>query len=273
MLKKLFGAKPSFKHKVGIFCIVKDEDPYLPEWIEYHLKIGVTQFYIYDHGSRVPITTLLKKYIDMGVVTPQTIEGVGIQTKAHALCLEKFGSQCQWMAFIDADEFLVPKTITGNLPDFLKDYEDYGGLGVNWLLFGSNGHIDKQTGQIHNYNKRTLKSNPVNGHIKSIIQPRFVKSPGADPHHFYFIKGKFCVNENFEVTRGPIVKHVSNKIQLNHYNLRSLEEYREKMKRGRADVDIERKLEYFFDLDKEANLVADESIIELEMLISQNKAG
>jgi cellulose synthase/poly-beta-1,6-N-acetylglucosamine synthase-like glycosyltransferase len=126
---------------------VKDEDPYMPEWIEYHLKIGVTQFYIYNNGSQIPLTTSLKKYIDLGVVTPEVIEGVGVQTKAHAHCLEKYGSQCQWIAFIDADEFLVPKTLTGSLPDFLTAYEPYGGLAVNWLVFGSNGHIESRTGR------------------------------------------------------------------------------------------------------------------------------
>jgi hypothetical protein len=240
----------------------------MPEWIEYHLKIGVTQFYIYNNGSQIPLTTSLKKYIDMGVVTPEVIEGVGVQTKAHAHCLEKYGSQCQWIAFIDADEFLVPKTLTGSLPDFLTAYEPYGGLAVNWLVFGSNGHIEKQNGQIHNYTKRALKSHPINGHIKTIVQTRHVKAPAADPHHFHFHKGKFCVNENFEPANGAIVKHTSNKIQLNHYNLRSFEEFKDKVKRGRADTDLPRSIQYFYEHDKEANVIADESIIELVLMIS-----
>ena len=42
MGEKLFGSQRSYLYEVAICCIVKDEE-YLPEWVEYHLTIGVTQ--------------------------------------------------------------------------------------------------------------------------------------------------------------------------------------------------------------------------------------
>ena len=54
------------------------------------------------------------------------------------------------MGFIDTDEFLVPRT-GENLPDFLRRYENFGGLGVFWACFGSNGHLDPQPSVIRAY--------------------------------------------------------------------------------------------------------------------------
>jgi hypothetical protein len=44
----------------------------------------------------------------------------------------------RWLAFIDGDEFLVfkNKSRTHNIEEFLTDYEQYGGLAVNWCAWG-----------------------------------------------------------------------------------------------------------------------------------------
>ncbi|RYZ97383.1 MAG: glycosyltransferase family 92 protein [Sphingobacteriaceae bacterium] len=273
MLKKLLGLKRGnkFKYKVAICCIVKDEDPYLIEWVNYHQKIGVDQFFIYDNGSKNAVADILSHYIDEGIVRVDVLKGKAMQMPAYKQCLTQYGALCRWIAFIDIDEFIVPKTLTGSLPDFLAAYENYGGLGINWLVFGSNGHTKKQQGQIQSYTKRTLKSNLINGHIKSIVQPQYVKTGVSNPHHFPYKKGQFCVNENFERIDSAIVSHTSNQIQLNHYNLRSLDEFKEKVLRGRSDIDLPRHIDYFDEHDKDANVITDESIIELQMIIDHKQ--
>ena len=271
MIKKLLGISVPYTYEVAICLIVKDEDRYLPEWVDYHLKIGVNHFYIYDNDSKIPVASTLSKYVESGTVSVELISGKAMQMPAYARCLSKYGRLCKWIAFIDADEFIVPKTLSGNLPEFLSNYKRYGGIGLNWLVFGSNGHLQRPEGTLaQSYTKRTLKSNLVNNHIKTIAQPRHIKRVGSNPHDFIFKNGKHCVNENFERLRGPRVTHTSNKIQLNHYFLRSLEDFKEKLERGRADTGTTRQLEEFYELDREANLVSDESIIELTMELSNN---
>src|ERR1700733_9416183 len=109
MIEKLFGSQNTYLYDVAICCIVKDEE-YLPEWVEYHLTIGGKQFYVYDNESAIPVSDILKSYIEQGLVTVEPIQGLAKQMIAYGLCLKKYGSQCKWMAFIDADEFIVPKT-------------------------------------------------------------------------------------------------------------------------------------------------------------------
>ncbi|HJP64459.1 MAG TPA: glycosyltransferase family 2 protein [Mucilaginibacter sp.] len=271
MLKGLFRSEKKYQYEVAICCIVRDEE-YLPEWIDYHILIGVTQFYIYDNESTVPVSDILKAYIEKGLVTVETIEGRAKQMTAYGHCLKIYGPHCKWIAFIDADEFIVPHTSTGSLPDFLAAYESYGGLGVNWVVFGSNGHVEKpQRPQIESYTTRLPKSDPVNDHVKTIVQPRFVKAIPSGPHNFHYVFGKYSVNENFKRFKGAFSPHSSNKIQLNHYWLRSEADYKEKLIRGRGDQtapEMARKMADFYETDKKST-ETDDTILVLKALLDK----
>jgi hypothetical protein len=271
MLKKLLRSDSRYLYEVAVCCIVKDEE-YLPEWIEYHASIGVAQFYVYDNESAIPLAQTLKPYVEKGLVVVEPIQGRAKQMIAYGNCLKKYGSLCKWIAFIDADEFIVPKTFTGNLPDFLVPYERFGGLGINWLVFGSNGHADKPVAsQIESYTRRIPKSDPINDHIKSIVQPRYVKHIPSGPHHFHYILGKYNVNENFKRFKGPYSKHSTNKIQLNHYWLRSEADFKEKLQRGRGDQtapELARRMDDFYQTNKQATIV-DETILVLRSVMSK----
>ena|SRR6185312_4769665 len=275
MLEKLLPSKKRYLYYVALCCIVRDEN-YLPEWIDYHASIGVSHFYIYDNESTVPVSDTLKKQIETGLVTVKPIKGKAMQMIAYGNCLKEYGRFCKWIAFIDADEFIVPKTFTGNLPEFLIPYEYFGGLGINWLVFGSNGHIEKpEMPQIESYTLRLPKSDPSNAHVKAIVQPRYTKAIPSGPHNFHYVFGKYSVNENFKRFKGAFSPHSSNRIQLNHYWLRSEADFREKLIRGRGDQDsleLARKMEDFYETDRNATII-DETILDLKWLMGkQNNA-
>lgn len=273
MLRRLLGWSRNFKYQVAICAIAKNETPYLAEWVDYHLKTGVTQFYIYDNDSDIPIKDTLRRYIDAGLVYVEEMPGKQMQRHSYKQCLAKHGKFCRWIAFIDVDEFIVPRNLSGNLPEFLKDYENFGGLGVNWLVFGSNGHRTRPESQILAYRRRFIKTAVINSHIKTIVQPRYVKAASQDPHHFIFKAGKYCVNENFLRIPASRFPNSTNKIQLNHYFLRSLEEFHQKIARGRADGGETRTIEDFHVWDREANLIQDETILEILEILKRKEAG
>jgi hypothetical protein len=76
------------------------------------------------------------------------------------------------------------------------------------------------------------------------------------------IRSKY-VNENFIPVEGAFSAISINKIQLNHYYCRSLEEFEEKMKRGIADTRKGRIMEQFTHHDQDSNKVKDTTILEL----------
>ena len=55
---------PTFKDEIIFSTIVKDEDNYIKQWIDFHLKIGVTRFIIYDNSCNNTLSELLKTYIN-----------------------------------------------------------------------------------------------------------------------------------------------------------------------------------------------------------------
>lgn len=51
------------KYSISICAIFKDEAPYLAEWLEHHLKIGIEHFYMYDNNSSDEYMEKLDPYL------------------------------------------------------------------------------------------------------------------------------------------------------------------------------------------------------------------
>ena len=244
-LKKLNNYyKQNSKVYLSIACISKDEGPYIKEWIEYHKIVGVERFYFYDNESTDNTREVLEPYIKDGTVVYNYIEGRCLQNLAYADAIVKYKNQTRWLAIIDLDEYIV-STSTDTIPQFLKAYEKYPAVGINWVLFDSNGHKTKPTAEggliTANY-VRTRKNyiGNYNLNIKSIVNPRKVVGI-YNPHYAVYKNNRFAVNENYEEVYGPNTEyHSVNKIRINHYYSKSEEEYVKKTKRGNADSNNER---------------------------------
>ena len=59
---------PDFDGEIIYSTLVKNEDKYIIQWIEYHYKIGITRFIIYDNSEENTLIRLLKKYIEDKIV-------------------------------------------------------------------------------------------------------------------------------------------------------------------------------------------------------------
>jgi len=246
-----------------VCCIVKDENEYLKEWLEYHMKIGVQHFYIYDNESKIPVGETLEKYNLLRFATVIPIFGKARQVAAYNDCIIRNKKFSDWIGFIDVDEFIVPKSTNGNLTLFLKDYEQFGGLGINWLVYGSNGHLKRtHRPQLESFVTRSDQSFHVNRHVKVIVQTKFVKrSIGA--HLFTFSKPYSAVNESGQEIWTSYSDVSVEKIQINHYYCRSLAEYEDKINRGLADTSKrQRQIENFHCHDAQANKIEDRTILE-----------
>jgi hypothetical protein len=253
---------------LSLCLICKDENDYLPEWLDYHILMGVDRFYIYDNESQVSLRETLKNYIERGWVVVVDIPGKAMQMSAYDHCLQTFGTNTFWMGFIDTDEFLVPKT-TLDLKELLKEYEQYGGLAISSLFFGSSGHkVRPAVGQIAAYTRRTHATFKENELVKSIVQPRLADMPNS-PHDFTFKANAWCVNENFQRVDGQRYPNSTDKIQVNHYYCRSENEIDQKLRRGNSgDVAWARKR---FDAINSMATYEDTSILQnLEILFHQS---
>jgi hypothetical protein len=216
-------------HYLTVVAVLKDEAKNLREWLEFHRAVGVEHFYLYDNGSTDGTKVICEQYDDI-TYSYNTMDMC--QMSCYFNALTAYRDQAKWMAFIDLDEFLfAPK---GNLKERLKDYEQFPGIAVNEVFYGSNGHETRPAGGVLlNYTKRRKE---VDKHVKSICQPHATLCSAFNPHSFIYTQGT-AVNENKQPCGGPFNEPATADVfRINHYWVKSKEEYERKLTRGRADV-------------------------------------
>ncbi|WP_419787359.1 glycosyltransferase family 92 protein [Pseudodesulfovibrio sp.] len=212
-----------------VCAIAKDEDFGLREWVDYHLMIGFDKIFLFDNESRTPVRDILRDYVDAGVVAVSDIAGHGVQLSAYASFVAQFRETAEWAAFIDVDEFIVPKDC-GRIADLLDRYDEFGGLGISWKVFGSCGYVSRPDRPVTEAYDRVLSRDT---HIKTIVRLRDVAKV-CSPHHFEFKGDRCCVNEHGVPVLGPESYHTSETVQVNHYYYKSQQDYECKSARGFA---------------------------------------
>lgn len=234
---------------LAVCAIAKNEGPYFEEWIEWHQHLGVEKFYIYDNESTDNTKEVLAPYIASGIVDYTFWPGMKQQLPAYDHCLEKHRLDARWIAVIDLDEFIKPikdKTI----PDFLRRFEEFSAVEINWLIYGSGGAKTKEKGNVmERFKQHSLPSHGANRHVKSIVNPRRVFS-FIGCHEVARASGKTADSH------GNVVKTYfrdrepqQDVIRINHYAVKSYEEFLQKRARGRARALAPRDLGYFGWLD------------------------
>ncbi|MDR2161336.1 MAG: glycosyltransferase family 92 protein [Desulfovibrio sp.] len=213
---------------LGLCAIAKDETTFLREWAGYHHFIGFEKIYVYDNESLTPARDTLAEFYDLGVCDTYTLQGQGMQLVAYNHCLKYHGSEFEWLAFFDIDEFLCLKQ-DDDARVLLRDYENYSALAVNWNIFGSSGHINLPRGLVI---KNFTQSLGYNNNCKCIVRPAMVKMPFT-AHHFIYTDG-IAVNADCIPAYGAYAPLAVDKICLNHYQFRSQYDYEQKCNRSDA---------------------------------------
>lgn len=253
---------------------VKNEASIIIEWMAFHRAAGVEHFIIIDNGSTDNTADLIHRFKDQQSVTylrrPETIGQVTMFMDAAKQFQDKF----EWIAFIDADEFLFCAD-GGDLRTKLSVFNDAAAVCVYWLLYGSSGFMDCPPGlAIENFHLRAPDDFFVNRHVKSIVRPRHIVGPLTS--HIFELNGPM-VDEcgNVLVKTDPPgyfgnTTAIHNVFHLNHYHIRSQNVYKEKIMRGYfgddsyklAEEEFRRKLEMH-----DRNEVLDQSALNYRNLM------
>lgn len=235
---------------LAICAIAKNEGSYFKEWIEWHAALGVEKFYVYDNESTDDTILVLKPFIDSGLVEYRIIAGRKVQTLAYDDCLVRHRYDVRWIAFIDLDEFIVPLTHT-TIPQFLMDFHKFASIEINWQCFGSGGAKTRKPGLVMDrFMKHSLPDCPLNRHVKSIVNPRMALNFISSHHPTLLCRRATDTNgrsiKSYFFDRNPLL----DKIRINHYAVKSYEEFLQKKSRGRGMSLDERGLDYFQKFDR-----------------------
>jgi hypothetical protein len=233
-------------HYLSISGIFKWENPWLKEWLDYHLKVGIEHFYLYNNDDDpTESDRILKPYVDQGLVDNIHAPGPVMLVPCMQEAIRHFSTQTHWMAFTDLDEFILPRRCD-DIREVLQDYDLYSGLAVHWTIFGSNGHITRPPNQIDYFLRRAEEAHPCNRHIKSIVRPSLVAPETVNHPHYMGYRSGHAVNEGYRSVDSPFDDYSGDILRLNHYIVRSFQDTKEiKIPRRRADCSLEINENYF----------------------------
>ncbi|WP_314927860.1 glycosyltransferase family 2 protein [Aeromonas piscicola] len=251
----------------AIGAIFKNEGPYISEWVAYHKSLGFDRIYIADNVSNDGSSEILAKLHQCNEITRieyKTVEGVKPQVPAYNLILEQAKKECEYIAFIDADEFLYFENDSKlcDLTGLINSSESIGAVAINWCVYGSSNAILPGEGLvIERFDHRSDKECHLNLHYKSFLKTSAINGThGGGVHHFQLHEGYHYVmtdGSRLDSTTG-ISDHISwDLCRLNHYVIKSASEFfHKKMARGRAAGNNSDLNKYFF-INHDKNHVKD----------------
>lgn len=261
---RLFKKKPPFskqlridpptpqpgRDRVAIATMLKNEEHHVAEWLSFHKAVGVHHFIIYDNGSTDRTADIIRTMLSANEFTllpwagrmTDVVSGnpFNMQVVAFAHAITNFGPAFRWMAFIDVDEFLLPKN-GSTVEEALQAVEGFPNVTLPWHMFGPGGHkVKPDGGVLRNYVYRakdpiSRRKNATN--FKCIVDPCEVTEVSV--HQFETRQhGEMTCNDTGKIftrkQRKQPAFYSSHNLQLNHYYTKSVEEFERKIARGPA---------------------------------------
>ena len=232
---------------LAIALIVRNEARHIREWASFHRAAGVRHFLVYDNGCSDATLPILRETLPGEALTvvpwnqvfsdARMGREIHNQVLAYAHAAANFGGAFRWMAFIDVDEFLIPKQ-AATLPEALAHLGAARNLSLPWHMFGHNGHqIPPEGGVLANYLRRA--ADPMSDR-RGVRAFKCV----VDPCHLTALRVHSMETDGSDATcndQGVVVRGAEREkpgfysaahLQLNHYYARSRQELDEKIGRG-----------------------------------------
>jgi FkbM family methyltransferase len=136
---------PAGRPRVAIATCMKDEGPFILEWLAWHRAVGVTDFVIFTNDCTDGTDRLLDRLHDMGEVmhlpnpalaTGEThFQPVALNYAHHLRPLR----EADFFISMDVDEFLNIRAGKGRITDLLAETGPFDVLSVSELNHGANG--------------------------------------------------------------------------------------------------------------------------------------
>lgn len=226
--------------------MAKDEDFYLQEWIDYHLKLNFDDIFIYQNNWKFknPVINKRVHFLEWDVQSTRPDPGLSVwEWNRHSQCYNAFSrdycSQYEWALFTDVDCFLTLKKHT-DAKAFVSQFDHINQSQVllNFAWFGDNGigaFDERHSSVVERFTKRW--DFPHNFSYYQTVP--LCKLHDNLKHSLHFVEGEWVDIDGATGTGvSPPNRGVSfDKAQVNHYYTKTLPEWQLKMKKTRAEGD------------------------------------
>jgi hypothetical protein len=245
---------------VGLIGTVKDEGPWLLEWIAHNKVLGFDEIAVASNDCSDGTDLILDRMQDMGLLTHVDNPGPYIRTiqmdAYYTLQDLPTMRQCEWLMPLDADEFLVVNIGDSTVKALIEAGDGCHRIPVRWRIFGDggvSGFIDPPITE--KLFRAARREDPQNAYFKALVRehhnfemnvsitttwrPRARFGPYRFQKLRYYCDGKILElpqGGSYESVIEPIRQHgIESKIaQINHYSVRTRELCQ--LKRHKGDV-------------------------------------
>ena len=128
---------------------MKDEGPFVVEWVAHHLAVGFTGMMVYTNDCSDGTDTLLKRLEALGIGVHHRENVIPEGMKPHPSMLKLAAGEeviinSDWLLVLDADEFMVVNHPSGTLDGLVGDLNAMNAraMVLTWRIFGSGGIRD-----------------------------------------------------------------------------------------------------------------------------------
>jgi hypothetical protein len=239
--------------RTTLVATMRNEGPYLVEWIAYHRLIGFTEIVVCTNGCADGSPELLDALQKRGILRhirchPAQHDKAQLYAyrQVEALLSRRWPDV---LMVLDADEYLNIHVGGGTVPELLAAVPGATAVMVNWRIFGSSGHQRWSAEPVtRRYCHAAARDHGVNRSFKTLFTqpeayhcPLLPHGPGfAKPEHLsgcHPVDGsgaplppRYARAEEFlQTDPGAVTWQLA---QVNHYNTRSWQDYLAKHDRG-----------------------------------------
>ncbi|MEL6682623.1 MAG: glycosyltransferase family 2 protein [Pseudomonadota bacterium] len=289
LAKDYFGHKPVRVPKVApvpltkgrgrraIVTTMKNEGPFILEWLAYHRAIGFDDILVYTNDCSDGTDTMLQLLMDKGYVTHRNNPYRGTKLRPQHAALQAAEEEplicdAKWVTCIDVDEYVNIKTGDGTLDALFAAVPDANMIAMTWRLFGNSdihGFADLPVTQQFTHCAPELARKPHQAWgFKTLFQNKGIfkklgvhRPKGLNPQLWDSINwvngsGRPLPHSLYRNGwRSTTRTYGYDLVQLNHYAVRSAESFLVKRDRGRVNhVDRDQGLAYWFRMNNNAEI-------------------
>ena len=246
-------AKAARAPRVLVTTCMKDEGPFILEWLAWHRAVGVTDFVVFTNDCSDGTDRLLEHLAAKGELTHLPNPALATGSPAFqpvALAYTHFlpaFRDADFVISMDVDEFLNIRAGRGHLTDLFAATGPFDAISLSELNHGANGQVDFVPGWIRPQFPRHESETPGNRRarkgVKTItrLSPRLMKlrnhrpdlDDGTLPPRWLDGSGRFTDWFQTDATQnGTDARGCYDLAVLDHYALRSLGSFFMKTLRG-----------------------------------------
>ena len=245
--------------QVTAISMMKDEGPYVIEWVAHHMAVGFSDLLVYTNDCSDGTDDMLIRLEELGLAHHRrNIIPEGIKPQPSALAHaeeEPLAQYSDWVMVFDADEFVSIRYGDGTLDDLLAATKAQGANGIvaTWRIFGSGGVVDWSRAPVteqylmaapETWNKgwgvKTLFTYDPDYWKLGIHRPKMKNKhiKTGFPDQVKWLTGSGKVMEDYFKFRGwrSITRTIGyDWVQLNHYAVKSVDSYAIRKLRGNVN--------------------------------------